>query len=148
MIKYKMKNEEHKDSELIKKNVKMFLWRFSTYLSYCQFGLIRNKEIEEMIELKKNTKQKNDQDLCTTFIRGNNCQNSDQKGGQIQIFRVFFIMFVYTVHFISKRDSFPLWKYRYNSCWSFNEFLGHFMVFVRSFCVFLVRNSFADVVSH
>ena len=77
-------------------------------MSCCQFGLIRNKEIEEMIELKKNTKQKNDQDLCTTFIGGNNCQNSDQKGGQIQIFRVFFIMFVYTVHFISKSDSFPL----------------------------------------
>ena len=28
------------------------------------------------------------------------------------------------------------------------EFCGHFMVFMRSFCVFLARNLFADVVSH
>ena len=27
--------------------------------------------------------------------RGKNCSNSDQEGGQIQIFRVFFIMLVY-----------------------------------------------------
>ena len=60
-----------------------------------------------MIGLKKNTEQKNHQDLCTTFKGGNNCQNSDQKGGQTQIFRVFFIMFVYSVHLISKSDTFP-----------------------------------------
>ena len=46
-----MKNEDHKDSELVfLKNVKMFLCR---YLTYCQFGLIRCKESEEMIGLKK-----------------------------------------------------------------------------------------------
>ena len=28
------------------------------------------------------------------------------------------------------------------------EFCGHFMVFMRSFCVFLARNLFADDVSH
>ena len=63
---------------------------------------------------------------------------------QIQIFRVFVMIIHDKYKWYAKVI---LFKNRY-SCWFLNEFCGHCMVFMRSFCVILVRNLFAFVVSH
>ena len=90
--------------------------------------------------------QTNDQDLSYNIHQWKMKQlpRFYEADRQIQIFRVFVMIIHDKYKWYAKVI---LFKNRY-SCWFLNEFCGHFMVFMRSFCVILVRNSFADVVSH
>ena len=71
--------------------------------TYCQFQLIRNKEVKEYWNEEKYITDKSSRSMYNIHKRKlQYCQSSDQEGRQIQIFRVLFLIFFSLLHLISK----------------------------------------------